>query len=290
MPLEIIIQIFVLLVAGLSAGFLAGLFGVGGGIVIVPALYVLFTWMGLSANGAISLAVGTSLVTLLPTALASFRAHYRLGNVDFSVLTIIAPAVFFGALLACSAVIEQRGRLLMFVFSVLLIFVGTLTFYRTARKKNTRLGNSYSTSSNVLNEALTKGKKAIAAVAGVVIGGASVLAGVGGGALGVPVLLGVGLSAHRAVGTASCFGLLVALPAITALFIFSYSPEGAPWGTWKQIYLPGFLVLSGCTAMFAPVGAKLGKRLSERRLKLLFSGLLLLVGGRLLYSAYAFGV
>lgn len=287
---DLIIQCFVLLVAGVSAGFLAGLFGVGGGIVIVPALYALFNWMGLTSNGAISLAVGTSLVTLLPTALSSFRAHYRLGNVDAPLLSRLAPAVLLGALCASSFVVAQRGQLLLSVFACLLLFVSVTTFVRTLGV-GPRL---------VLPEAATKEEQSridlgwvrwcYASLAGLFIGASSVLAGVGGGALGVPALLLLGLTAHRSVGTASCFGLLVSIPAIISLVLFSESPVSAPWGTWKQIYVPGLLVLGLCTVLIAPLGAKVGARMSARRLKLLFAFVLFFMGVRLLYSAIVFTV
>lgn len=280
MPPEILIHILVLLFAGLAAGFLAGLFGVGGGIVVVPALYALFSWMDVSANSAISLAVGTSLVTLLPTACSSLRAHYRLGNVDKRFLMWIAPSILVGAILASAFVVAQFGQLLLFVFSLLLLTVAAITMVRTFRmptitqERALRLSGARS--------------KSLAALVGFFIGATSSLAGVGGGAIGVPALMGFGLRTHIAIGTASSFGLLVASPSIIALLLFSYSPADAPWGCWKQIYLPGLAVLSVCTVLVAPYGAKLGKKLSERRLKVLFACLLFFVGGRLLFSSIVF--
>lgn len=286
MPPEILFQILVLLFAGLVAGFLAGLFGVGGGIVIVPALYALFRWMEVSANSAISIAVGTSLVTLLPTACSSLRAHYKLGNVNKSILLWIAPSILIGAIIASSLVVAQFGRLLLFVFSGVLLLVACITIVRTYRitpvvERNTITAEL--TLKGVLN-------KVMASIAGFLIGLSSSLAGVGGGATGVPVLLGLGLRTHAAIGTASSFGVLVALPSIIALLLFSYSPADAPWGCWKQVYIPGLVVLSFCTVLVAPYGARLGKKISEKRLKVLFASLLFVVGARLLVSSFMFPV
>lgn len=275
-----------LVAVGLSAGFVAGLFGVGGGIIVVPSLYMLFLLNGVDANAAITLAVGTSLVTIIPTSIASMRAHLSLNNVDRSKLTIIAPPMVLGAVVGSFLVIEQMGQILLSVFSFGAVTVAFILIYQYGVgqvRANQAVG------SDVVNE--PRRNKTFCMFINICcaasLGFISSLSGVGGGALGVPWLMQTGLRIHKAVGTASVFGLLISLPAVISVILFSKPLEGAPFGTWNIISLPSVLLLGICTVLTAPMGAKLAKKFSERKLKLFFCIFLVCVGVRLLLSAFS---
>ncbi len=250
-----------LMLAGICAGFLAGLFGIGGGLVIVPALYALFTFKGLPATSAMAMALSTSLAVIVPTALSSLLAHRRLGNLRWDLVKNWWPGLVLGVLLGGALIGQLRSRYFIIYFGAFLAVVAIHTL--TPRKRlpiNPRLP------SLLVQRAL-----------GFVLGFMSVIAGVGGGALGVPMLQALGLAVHQAVGTCAAFGFLIALPGSLVLAFFSVAPASAPVGTFGLVYLPALVCLAPLTALCAPWGAKWGKKLSPSVLSRLFGGVLLLI-------------
>lgn len=279
---NIIYFIAALVLVGLCAGFVAGLFGVGGGVIVVPALYALFVLSGVDQNTAIIIAVSSSLVTIVPTSIASVRAHLKLKNIDLPTLKIILMPMIIGSLLGSVVVIEQQGKVLLSVFSVMLVFVSAIILYQYGFKKNAKEECEFPVDSSFKHTFVVFLKQIFALFLGFI----SSLSGVGGGALGVPWLMRLGLRIHRAVGTASVFGLLISLPAIISILLFSTAIQNAPIGTWKVICIPAVLILSVCTVITAPIGAKVGKLFSERILKLLFCFFLGIIGLRLIASIF----
>ncbi len=257
-----------LVVVGLLAGFLAGLFGIGGGLVVVPAVYFLMLSTGLSAPSAMAIAVGTSLTSIIPTSLSSMRAHHTLGNVDWTVFKRWGPFVFFGVLLGASLVSDLQSKGLVVVFAVLLMAVAVHKLLP-------------GTQSRQLATFPHVGWQRVTAFA---IGFVSAMAGVGGGATGVPALTFFGLSMHKAVGTCAALGLVVAFPGAIILWLTGQAPSQAPAGTLGLVYLPALLVIVPLTLLLAPVGAKVGKAIPSRILKRLFAGVLLVVSARMLLS------
>lgn len=256
---------------GALAGFVAGMFGVGGGIVVVPMLFYLFGYLDYPVPVAMALAVGTSLATIIPTAISSIRSHHRLGNIDWSNVKLFAPAMVVAVLLAGRLVSDERGRLLMVVFGCLLLLVAALLFFNDAMKQ--------SPDSKPLRS------KPIAIVAAMAIGSVSVMAGVGGGAIGVPVLRAFGLDIHRAIGTASTFGLMVSVPGALVILLSQATPADAPVGTYSLINFLAVLILSSTTVVSAPLGAKLNKSLNAKVLQRIFALFLVIIGIEMLASA-----
>lgn len=262
--------IVLLLIAGVIAGTLAGLFGIGGGLVIVPALFFLLQALQVPPEVAMAMAVSTSLVSIIPTAISSLRAHHKLGNVDWLIVKRWCPPMIAGVLVGASLVAVLRTPFFVLFFGCLLLFVAiSKLVWRKPR-------------------ALCSGLPAywVQALAAAAIGWASAIAGVGGGATGVPALTAMSVPIHRAVGTCAALGLAIALPGAAWLFLLSQTPPQAPAGTVRLIYLPALLFLAPATVLCAPLGARLGKRLSPQILSYCFATLLVLIGGRMVLSAF----
>ena len=262
--------IFLLIASGITAGILAGLFGVGGGLVIVPALFFILQNMGVAPEVAIAMAVNTSLVSIIPTALSSARAHHKLNNVDWMIVYRWAPPMIVGVLLGAAMVAKVRTPWLIMFFGCLLLLVALNKLLRP---------RSFSGSTQMP-------KYPWQALVASLIGWASATAGVGGGATGVPALTAMGVSIHRAVGTCAALGLCIALPGSLLMFTLSATPPGALVGTFHLVYLPALFFLAPATVLCAPMGAWLGKKLSPRLLSLSFALLLIVVGGKMVSTAF----
>lgn len=261
--------ILALVVTGVAAGILAGLFGVGGGIVIVPVLYFLLQGFGVSAESAMMIATATSLATIVPTSISSIRSHHAKGNVDIELLKYWSGFILIlavgGSLLAHAV----KGNALTLMFASIAILVSLNMLFRAGAP--------------ALAQQLP-GKMGQAAMASTV-GGLSVMIGIGGGTIGVPLLTAFNVRAHVAVGTAAVFGLLIALPGVLTLLVVGQTPADAPVGTFGLVNLPAFLLIIPLTILFAPVGVKIGSKLNQKQLKQAFAVVLMLTGIRMFSQA-----
>lgn len=261
--------ILLLATAGCLAGFLAGLFGIGGGLVVVPTVYFVLQTLGVTEPLAIAVAIATSLATIVPTAAASARAHHRLGHVDWLVVRRLLLPLAIGVLVGSQLVAHVRSPFFIAFFAVFLVLVALRTlFHRQPEAVAARWPSV-----------------AVQGVVAALVGCVSAIAGVGGGTLGVPLLTAAGLSIHRAIGTSAAFGLFIALVGAGGILATAATPAAAPPGTWRLVYWPGLVVLIPLTLVMAPAGAKLAHRLKRRLLNRLFAGLLLVVAARMLYAA-----
>lgn len=263
------VLIALLITAGTVAGILAGLFGVGGGLVVVPTLYFLLQSLGVSAETAMAIAINTSLVSIIPTAISSLRAHHRLGNVDWRIIQYWAVPMMAGVLLGASLVAVLRTPFFIVFFGCLLLFVAISKLARRGSPLSSNLPHYW-----------------IQASVAATIGWVSAIAGVGGGATGVPALNLMGVPIHRAVGTCAALGLVIALPGALWMFLLSTTPPEAPAGTVHLIYFPALVFVTPATILCAPLGAKLGKKLSAQTLTYSFAVILLVVGVRMVMSAF----
>jgi uncharacterized protein len=258
-----------LLVTGAVAGVLAGLLGVGGGIVIVPVLVIVAEIFKIPDDIAMLLVVGTSLSTIIPTSISSARAHNKRGAIDREILRGWSPAIFLGALLGgiVSKYIGAQGLTLVFGLVALIVSV------------NLALPKALT-----LALAPPPGRTAQSAIAGP-IGFTSALMGIGGGTLSVPVLSMLSVPVHRAVATASVFGLAIALPAVCGFIWAGWGVEGRPPGSLGYVNLPAAAVLFSTSVLTAPYGARLAHRLEARKLKLAFAVFLAVSALRMLWKA-----
>ncbi|MGX9355486.1 sulfite exporter TauE/SafE family protein [Roseobacteraceae bacterium S113] len=262
----------VLLTVGAVAGTLAGLLGVGGGIVIVPVLYWL-TEVGLldvGADVAIHFAVATSLLTIIPTSISSARAHHRKGSVDLDMFKAWAPFMVVGALLGGIVAANVDASALSAVFGVIALVV---------------VLNMLNPRPFVLAAAPPKTLAARAAIAAP-IGGFSAMMGIGGGTLSVPTLTLLSFPVHRAVGTAALFGLMIAVPGILGYAFAGQSIEGVLPYSLGYINVPAAIIISVATFFFAPVGVRIAHRLNARRLRVAFAVFLGISGAKMLSEAF----
>jgi len=252
-----------LLACGAAAGVLAGLLGVGGGIVIVPMLYHLFTGFGIAPDTAMPLSVGTSLSTIVFTSWISARSHNRRGGVDWSLVKRWVPAVLIGVVVGTASAHFISGALLKVLFGGLLMFV-SVHMLVTARHALS------------VFEALPV--RPAQAALGVAVGGASSMLGIGGGTLMVPLLSLFSYPIHRAVATSSVFGFVISVPATLGYVIGGWYAVGLPLGSTGYVNWLSFAALVPATMLCAPLGVKLAYRLDVGQLKRIFAVFLFLVG------------
>lgn len=259
-----------LMLTGAIAGVLAGLLGVGGGIVIVPVLIVIVELFDIHDSIAMLLVVGTSLATIIPTSISSAGAHRKRGAIDVDILKGWIPAVFIGALIGgiASKYIGSGGLTLIFGVVALIVSVNL------AIKKTITLASAPPVS--------RISQSAIA----LPIGFTSALMGIGGGTLSVPVLSMLSVPVHRAVATASVFGLAIALPAVCGFIWAGIGVEGRPPGSIGFVNLPAAVLLFSMSVVTAPYGVRLAHSLEPRKLKVAFAIFLGLSALRMLWKYF----
>ena len=244
---------------GAFAGVLAGLLGVGGGIVLVPAFFYVFRVLGFDGPQLMQLCVATSLATIVVTSIRSVQSHHRRGAVDWGILRDWAPFIAAGAALAVLVAARLDSTALQAVFAVLAALVA---LYLAFGRPHWRLGEAMP---GPLGRVL----------AGPVLGFLSVLMGIGGGSFGVPFMSLHAVPIHRAVATAAGFGLAIAVPSVLG-FLFVAVGDAPPW-TVGAINLPAFAIVVAMTSLTAPWGAALAHSLDARPLKRIFALFLFLV-------------
>lgn len=259
-----------LAVAGVFAGLLAGLLGVGGGIVIVPVLFWLFQALGVSADSAMLVATATSLATIVPTSISSIYAHRKKGNVDFTLLKRWAAFIVVGVFMGSWVVTQVSGIWLSRLFGVVAIMSALNMFFRTQK-------------SAIFKQLPGRFGQSLLAT---LIGLLSVMVGIGGGTFSVPLLTLCSYPAHRAVGTAAAIGFLIAFPSALTLLFVGTRPTDAPIGTYGLVNFGSLLCIVPLTVLFAPIGAWLACRLNALYLKRVFAVALLLMGLRMLGSLF----
>jgi uncharacterized protein len=259
------------LCAGAAGGLLAGLLGVGGGIVIVPALDIAITTAGVAPADALHVAVATSMATIVPTSISSSRSHARRGSVDPSVIRRWSLPIVLGALAGALAASRIEARVLSGVFGVVALLA--------ALKMVLPLGRS------ALRPDLPRGLAGAAIP--FVIGAVSAMMGIGGGTLSVPSMTLCGIPVHRAVGTAALLGLWISVPATIGYLLAETGGAVLPPWTIGLVSLPGFVLVGVVSWFVAPLGAKLAHALDRRRLSVAFGAFLLVVAARMLYRTFA---
>ncbi len=259
-----------LVAAGAAGGLIAGLLGVGGGIVLVPALDLALGAAGVGHAVSLHIAVATSMATIVPTAIASSRAHASRNSVDFAVVKRWAVPIVVGALAGSLAAAHVKVNVLAAVF-------GTVTLL-SALKMLLPLDRV------VLRQSLPDG--VAGALIPAFIGSISAMMGIGGGTLSVPTMTLCGEPVHKAVGTAALLGLWIALPA-TVGYLLAHPAEAAalPPLTVGYVSLIGLALVAPISWLVAPFGAKLAHSLDRRKLSAAFGAFLLVVATRMLYRA-----
>lgn len=264
------------LIAGACAGLLSGLFGVGGGVIIVSILTFIFTSLHFPDANIMHIALGTSLATIIFTSISSARAHHRKGNVDWRIFWQIAPAVVVGTLLGSLIAALLNTLWLKGIFSAFLIGIAIQMLFNSAKKQQS------ATSQHAPN-LLKNGAM------GVVIGIVSSLVGIGGGTLSVPYLNHRYGDIRRAIGTSAAIGLPIAISGTVGFVLTGLSAAHAaevvlPPYSLGYVYLPAFAGIAATSMFTAPLGTSLAQLLPVATLKRLFALLLFLVGLKMLWS------
>ena len=257
-----------LLATGLVAGTLAGLLGVGGGIVIVPVLYHLFTLLGIDESVRMHVAVGTSLATIIPTSIMSSRAHRKKGSLDMALIKKLMPSVIVGVVLGSIASGYLSGAVLTAVFATVALLVALNMAFK---KDGFAVGNGL------------PGPVGTAALGGS-IGGISTLMGIGGGTLSVPILNALKVPMHTAVGTGAMLGMVISFPGALAFLYNGMNVPLRPPLSLGYVNLLGMALIVPATMMTTGFGAKLAHSIDARRLRQVFAAFLALTSLRMLSS------
>ncbi|UWR25164.1 sulfite exporter TauE/SafE family protein [Sulfitobacter sp. S223] len=266
----LLIQMAVLLlVIGAFAGVLAGLLGVGGGIVLVPAFFYAFQTLGYGGDQLMQLCLATSLATIIVTSVRSVLSHNKKGAVDWDILRSWAPGIVIGAVIGMFAVAGLRSSTLQAIFGVLALIVG---LYMGFGRSEWRLGQAMPR--GIARATLSPG-----------VGFLSVLMGIGGGSFGVPLMSLYNTPIHRAVATAAGFGVLIAVPSVIGFLFVEIDPATRPPFTIGAVNLVAFVLVIAMTLITAPMGARLAHAMDPKPLKRVFAVFLVLVALNMLRKA-----
>jgi len=253
------------LAIGVVAGFLAGLLGVGGGMVMVPMLVFVFTAKGFPVEHMMHLSLATSMATTVFTAVSSVRAHHRHGAVDWRVARAMAPGIVAGALAATLAAGLVPTRTLAIFFIGFMFFAAAQIFFEVKPKPSRQLPG-------------TAGLFGV----GAAIGGLSSLLAAGGAFLSIPFLARCNVPLKRAIGTAAANGFPIAVAGTTGYVLNGLRVDGLPAGCLGYVYLPALALIVAASMPVAPLGARLAHRLPVRRLRIAFAFMLLALALRML--------
>lgn len=263
---ELLLLAVAMLLTGVAGGVMAGLFGIGGGIVIVPALDFALAFFDTDPAIRMHVAVATSLATIVPTSVSSARAHHLRGAVDLPLVRRWAPFVLCGSLAGAWLAARVHSDVLAAIFAVMALLIGIKLLLPLDGK--------------VVAQDVPRG--ATISVVPFAIGGISSMMGIGGGTLSVAALTLMNQPIHRAVGTAALFGLVISLPGTLGFIITGFGDSRLPPGSLGFVNLVGFAFIAPATWLAAPWGAALAHRLSHRQLTIAFGTFLFVVSLRML--------
>ena len=252
---------------GLVVGFVAGLLGVGGGLIIVPVLIMLLHTHGQAVGMEPQLALGTSLATILFTSLSSVRAHHRRGAVEWPLVRRIAPGIVFGTLAGAALAARMPATVLKIFFVVFLFYAAIQMWLDFKPAPHRGLPGRMGTS-----------------LAGGVIGVVSSWVGIGGGTLSVPFMLWHNVPLHRAIATSAAIGFPIAVAGAVGYALGGWRVGGLPAGSLVFVYLPALAGIVLGSVLTAPLGARTAHRLPVRPLKRVFALLLFTLALRMVWT------
>ena len=255
------------LLLGMGSGFVAGLFGVGGGLTIVPILLMLFQAQGFPETELMHLALGTAMATIVITSISSMRAHNKLGGVRWDIFRAMAPGLVLGTLVGSLFASRVPTHTMAIVFT----------------------GIVYWASLQMLLDIKPKPSRDLPGTAGLVgvgglIGGVSSLVAAGGGFLSVPFMVLCNVNIRQAVGTSSALGFPIALAGVVGYIVGGWSIPDLPGPNMGFVYLPAFAGVVIATVFMAPVGARLAHSLPVKQLKRAFGVMLALLATKMLWN------
>jgi hypothetical protein len=241
------------LLIGVFAGLSAGLFGLGGGVIVVPALLVVLGWHGFNGDYLMHIAIATSLMTIIVTSLSSIYSYHRHKNINWAIVAMLTPGLFIGAAIGAYLTNSLRSELLQLIFGLYLLVAAMKLWLPEAKRTHCSLV-----------------KKPALLCTGTITGFCSALLGIGGGSLTVPYLLLAKQTIRNAIGISAACGLPT---SVSAVLIFMFSAPSYLEHQWMTgyIYWPAFLGIITTSLFFAIVGAKWAQKLPMQGLQQLFS-------------------
>lgn len=253
---------------GAFAGFIAGLFGVGGGLTLVPLLFMLYDWQGFPHEHLMHLALGTSMATIMFTSVSSMRAHHKHGAVRWDIFRSMSPGLVAGTLAGTTIASQVATRPLAIIFVVI----------------------AYYASAQMILEYKPQAHRQVPGMlglftAGGVIGVFSSLVSAGGGFMSIPFMLFCNVAIHNAVGTSSALGFPIAVAGTVGYLLAGSAADTAlPAGSLGYIYLPGLFGVVLMSVLFAPLGARTAHRLPVKQLKRAFGVFLAALATKMLWG------
>lgn len=262
-----LVPLVAMLAAGLLAGFAAGIFGIGGGFVVVPALLVVLPLLGGTKDAIAHVAIGTSAATIIVTSIRSLLAHAKRGAVEFEVLKTWAPWIILGCGAGVMLASHVDGTTLKMIFGggVMLMALNFLL---------------PKVSGKVISDTMPSGIVRMGIAGG--LGTFSSLLGIGGGTIAIMVMTLCGRTIHRAIATASGIGTLIAIPTTIGFAIIGLKEGGLPWGSLGYINLPATFAIASMSMLTAPLGVAAAHSLPAGPLKKIFGIYLLIIGALML--------
>ncbi|MEY3200701.1 MAG: hypothetical protein RIR70_251 [Pseudomonadota bacterium] len=257
------------LALGLFVGFVAGLLGIGGGTVMVPVLAMIFTAQGFSQDHVLHLALGTSMATIIFTAISSARSHHLHGAVIWPVVRDITPGILLGTLLGTLVASRVSTRGMAIFFTVFVVLIALQMLANIKPKPSRGLPGRLGTSS-----------------VGLGIGMVSALVAIGGGALTVPFLTWCNVRVQDAIGTSAAVGFPIAVGGTVGYIWNGLHANSLPAASVGFIYLPALLFVMAASVTTAPLGARLAHRLPVATLKRIFAGVLILLSAKMLAGVW----
>lgn len=253
---------------GLATGFLAGLLGIGGGMLMVPFITIIMSHRGVAPDLAVKMAIATSMATIIFTSLSSVQAHHKRGAVRWDIVKRLAPGIVVGSILGSLGVFALlKGSYLAIFFALFVSFSATQMFLDKKPKPTRQMPG-------------TAGQFA----AGGFIGFLSGLVGAGGGFISVPFMAWCNVAMHSAVATSAALGFPIAVANVLGYIISGQHVQNLPANAFGYIWLPALLVIAVCSFLTAPLGAKAAHSLPVGKLKRVFASLLYALAAYMLYK------
>jgi uncharacterized membrane protein YfcA len=255
---------------GLLTGFLAGLLGIGGGMVMVPFLTLMLGNQGVSPDLAVKMAIATSMATIIFTSISSVRAHHKKGAVRWDLVKGLAPGIVMGSLVASmGAFAALKGSYLALFFALFVGFSATQMFLDKKPAPNRQVPG-------------TPGLLG----AGGVIGFLSGMVGAGGGFVSVPFMAWCNVAIHNAVATSAALGFPIALANVLGYVVAGQNVANLPEHSFGYVWLPGLVVIASCSVFMAPLGASAAHKLPVKQLKRAFASVLYVLAAYMLYKGF----
>lgn len=260
-----ILDIALYLVVGTAAGLLAGLLGVGGGLIIVAALAWLLPLRGFAPEHVMQVALATSLASIILTSVSSTRSHRKRGSVLWPSVRALVPGLIVGGLAGAQLAVHLPG-------DALRVFVAVYCLVAAAQLRYGQVRPRWA-------EAEAPPTGGLLTAAGVAIGLLAALVGIGGGSMTVPLLVWLGVAPVRAVGTSAACGFAIAVASALGFVLGGqHAADGLPWGSLGFVYLPAAAGIALASVLVAPLGVRLAHALSGAALKQVFAAFLVLMG------------